>query len=60
MKHRFLYDDELKEIDIEKDLLQGNINRMCVSDDLQELYFNCKFAINRILSICSIVEKKFD
>lgn len=60
MEHRILNDDELKKIDIEENMLQGNINRMCVSDDLEELYFNCKVAINRILYICSVVENKFD
>ena len=60
MIHRYLNNEELKKIDIEKNYINGNINRMCVSDDCEELYYNCKVAINRILYICSVVENKFD
>ena len=54
MKERYLTDNELNRIRTEKDMLEGNINRMCVSDDIDELIKMYQVAILRIDMICDI------
>ncbi len=55
--------EELKMIDEQADLLKGNINRMCVTDNLEELRTMDRWAkarINQIVSInyCRLTDKE--
>lgn len=59
MKTRYLTKDELKRIHNEEDMLKGNINRMCVTDSLKELYSMYDFALKRISTIYNINLEKF-
>lgn len=46
--------DDLKKIDEQRDLLKGNINRMCVTKDmeeLQEMYDYAKYRIDNIFHV---------
>lgn len=43
--------DFLINIRHEEDMLKGNINRMCVTDDVKELNDMYKSALNRIMNI---------
>lgn len=49
-----------EEIEIETDLLKGNINRMCVTDDRQELYIMYSFAKKRIDNLFNYNLKRID
>ena len=52
---RYLTNGELKRIQNEEDMLKGNINRMCVSDDINELikmYHYANLRIQIIFDIC--------
>lgn len=54
-KKRYLTSEELDKINIEQDMLKGNINRMCVSDDdneLRRMYFYAQLRIKNIFNIC--------
>lgn len=54
-KKRYLTSEELNKINIEQDMLKGNINRMCVSDDdneLRRMYFYAQLRIKNIFNIC--------
>ena len=46
--------EDLQKIQIEEDMLKGNINRMCVTDDLDELESMAEYAIDRIKKIWRI------
>ena len=46
--------EDLQKIQIEEDMLKGNINRMCVTDDWDELESMTKFAIERVKKIALI------
>lgn len=46
--------NDLRTIHIEKDMLEGNINRMCVTDDMNELLSMKNFAIRRIERIFQV------
>lgn len=59
MEHRYLTDNELNKIHVEKDMLIGNINRMCVSDDVDELINMYLYANHRIQTIFDICMHKF-
>ena len=48
---RHLTSDELKTIHIEEDMLKGNLNRMCVTEELTELDTMTQHAKNRIENI---------
>lgn len=56
---RYLTDEELKVIRNHKDMLEGNINRMCVTDDVVEFYRMFDVALSRINSIKTICFNKF-
>ena len=56
---RYLTNDELNIIRHEEDMLKGNINRMCVSDDSDELVEMYRFARLRIQKIFDICLDKF-
>ena len=51
---RQLTKEELKKINEQTDLLKGNINRMCVTDNLEELRTMDHWAKARIAQIVSI------
>jgi len=59
MKTRYLTKDELNRIRNEEDMLKGNINRMCVTDSLKELFSMYDFALKRISNIYNINLEKF-
>ena len=46
--------EDLQMIQIEEDMLKGNICRMCVTDDLEELNSMAIFAMKRIQKIFDI------
>lgn len=53
-------DDYRQKRDNEIDMLKGNINRMCVTDDFDELWDMTSFAIRRILNLYEINKKRVD
>ena len=59
MKTRYLTNDELNRIQNEEDMLKGEINRMCVTDSLKELFSMYDFALKRISNIYNINLEKF-
>ena len=50
--------DDLNKIDEQMDLLNGNINRMCVTDDMMELQRMFDYARIRLNNIHSINFKR--
>ena len=56
---RYLTPHERQRIENECDMLKGNINRMCVTDDIKEVYKQSDFARHRILTIEKIVKSRF-
>ena len=56
---RSLTEEELQKIRVQEDLLQGNINRMCVTKSLSELDNMAFYARKRIETIQSINHKRF-
>lgn len=46
--------EDLQKIQIEEDMLKGNINRMCITDDLNELESMAEYAKKRIDKILQI------
>ena len=57
---RRLTKDELQRIQIEEDMLKGNINRMCVTDDLKEMEAMRTWALSRVKRIYDINSERFD
>lgn len=56
---RHLTEQERRHIEFERDMLNGNINRMCVTDDIEELYKQADFAVRRIFKIENIAMSRF-
>ena len=56
---RYLTEQERRLIENECDMLKGNINRMCVTDNIEELYKQSDFARHRILKIENIAKSRF-
>lgn len=56
---RYLTPQERQRIENEFDMLKGNINRICVTDSLEELYKQSDFARHRILKIENIAKNRF-
>ena len=56
---RYLTEQERQLIENECDMLKGNINRMCVTDDIKELYKQADFAVRRIFKIENITMSRF-
>lgn len=56
---RYLTDEELNKIRNERDMLRGNLNRMCVSDDIDELIKMYHYAESRIQHIFDICIDRF-
>lgn len=52
--------EDLLEIQREKELLEGNINRMCVADSPIEIYQMYKFATMRLLTILKVAERRIE
>lgn len=57
---RSLKDDELNEIRFISDMLQGCINRMCTTKDLNEFKFMQLSALRQIDAIVSLASKRFE
>lgn len=56
---KILTEDQLNKVRIEKDMLTGNINRMCVTDDIFEFVKMYYFAKRRIDLIFDLNFKRF-
>lgn len=56
---RYLTPQERQRIENECDMLKGNINRMCVTDDIKEIYKQADFAVRRIFKIENIAISRF-
>ena len=56
---RYLTPQERQRIEKECDMLKGNINRMCVTDDIKEFYKQADFAEHRISKIENIAKSRF-
>lgn len=56
---RYLTDAELNKIRFEEDMLKGNFNRMCVTDDSDELLKMFHYANLRLKNIYNICVGKF-
>lgn len=56
---RYLTEQERRCVENEFDMLKGNINRMCVTDDIKELYKQVDFAVRRIFKIENIAVSRF-
>ena len=56
---RHLTEQERKKIEFIRDMLNGNINRMCVTDDIKEFYKQADFAVRRIFKIENIAVSRF-
>lgn len=50
---------ERREVENLRDMLNGNINRMCVTDDLAELYKNATYALKNINRLRDIAKDRF-
>lgn len=54
--------DEYKKFMFETDMLNGNINRICVTDDLEECQKNYKFALDQLKRIyeyrCKVIAER--
>lgn len=55
----YLTGQERRCIEYEFDMLKGNIYRMCVTDDIEELYKQADFAVRRIFKIENIAMSRF-
>lgn len=51
--------EERKELDMQIDMLNGNIYRMCVSDDVEEVKSMYEWAKKRIDEIAVITARRF-
>lgn len=49
-----------RDLDNELDMLRGNINRMCVCEEKEELYIQFYWATRRCAKILDICEKRFE
>ena len=57
---RYLSKTDLEQIDSYLNLLQGNINRLCITDDESEYGQRCYFAMRNVSSILRITSKRFN
>ena len=56
---RSLTKNERTEVEALRDMINGNINRMCVTDDLIEIYDRARYALKEINNIIDIVTDRF-
>lgn len=54
-----LNEQELRRVNMEKDMIQGNINRMCTAHTREELYCMYIFAVRRLTRILDCAEDAF-
>lgn len=52
--------EDLLDIRREKEMLEGNINRMCIADSPIEVYQMYKFATMRLLTILKVAERRIE
>lgn len=57
---KYFTDKQYRRICMEEDLLRGNINRMCVADDMQECAMMHYYAIQRINIIFKTAMTRFE
>lgn len=55
----YLTGQERRCIEYQFDMLKGNVYRMCVTDDIEELYKQADFARHRILKIENLAKSRF-
>lgn len=55
---RYLTDNELRIMNNERDMLNGNFNRMCITDDIEEFVKMQTVAISRISKILKICAER--
>lgn len=58
-KPRSLTKNERTEVEVLRDMINGNINRMCVTDDLVEIYDRARYALKEINNIIDIATDRF-
>lgn len=56
---RSLTAEERADIEVLRDMLNGNINRMCVTNDLVEIYDRATYALKDINKIIDIATDRF-
>ena len=56
---RSLTKNERTQVEDLRDMINGNINRMCVTDDLGELYNNAIHALKKINRLVDIATGRF-
>lgn len=56
---RYLTEQERKKIEFIRDMLNGNINRMCVTDSITDIHKRAEYARHAIAQIMDIAEKRF-
>lgn len=56
---RCLTKNERADVENLRAMLNGNINRMCVTDDLTEIYDRATYALREINSIIDIATDRF-
>lgn len=56
---RYLTDNELQRMRNERDMLNGNFNRMCITDDIVEYVIMQRVTIARINTILKICNERF-
>lgn len=56
---RSLTKNERTEVEVLRDMINGNINRMCVTDDLVEIYDRARYALKEINNIIDIATDRF-
>lgn len=56
---RSLTKNERTKVEDLRDMINGNINRMCVTDDLVEIYDRARFVLQEVTSIIDIATDRF-
>lgn len=56
---RSLTKNERTEVEVLRDMINGNINRMCVTDDLVEIYDRARYVLKEVNSIIDIATDRF-
>ena len=56
---RSLTKNERTEVESLRDMINGNINRMCVTDDLVEIYDRARYVLKEVNSIIDIATDRF-
>lgn len=56
---RSLTKNERTQVEALRDMINGNINRMCVTDDLVEIYDRATYVLKQVNSIIDIATDRF-